>query len=112
MAGGSGDGQPRRRTQGRGTGATVRRPGPGAAPGQGALPQLSVVGIAGIGKSRLAWEFEKYLDGAMALQGDRVDDAFRCLERSIALFEDAGDTHAGARVAARLGRAYWLRGDL
>ena len=24
---------------------------------------LSVVGIAGIGKSRLAWEFEKYLDG-------------------------------------------------
>ena len=24
---------------------------------------VSVVGIAGIGKSRLAWEFEKYLDG-------------------------------------------------
>jgi class 3 adenylate cyclase len=24
---------------------------------------LSVVGVAGIGKSRLAWEFEKYLDG-------------------------------------------------
>jgi class 3 adenylate cyclase/tetratricopeptide (TPR) repeat protein len=27
---------------------------------------LSVVGIAGIGKSRLAWEFEKYLDGLVA----------------------------------------------
>ena len=27
---------------------------------------LSVVGVAGIGKSRLAWEFEKYLDGLVA----------------------------------------------
>jgi len=27
---------------------------------------LSVVGVAGIGKSRLAWEFEKYLDGLIA----------------------------------------------
>ncbi|MGE5273975.1 MAG: ATP-binding protein [Verrucomicrobiota bacterium] len=52
------------------------------------------------------------LAGAMALQGDRVEDAFRCLERSIELFEDVGDTHGSARVAARLGRAYWLRGDL
>jgi tetratricopeptide (TPR) repeat protein len=50
--------------------------------------------------------------GAMALQGDRVEEAFRCLERSIELFEDVGDTHGGARVASRLGRAYWLRGDL
>ena len=24
---------------------------------------VSIVGIAGIGKSRLAWEFQKYLDG-------------------------------------------------
>jgi class 3 adenylate cyclase/tetratricopeptide (TPR) repeat protein len=29
----------------------------------GASKLLTVVGIAGIGKSRLAWEFEKYLDG-------------------------------------------------
>jgi class 3 adenylate cyclase/predicted ATPase len=27
---------------------------------------LSVVGVAGIGKSRIAWEFEKYLDGLVA----------------------------------------------
>ncbi len=27
---------------------------------------LSVVGVAGIGKSRLAWEFEKYIDGLVA----------------------------------------------
>src|SRR5262249_8882467 len=27
---------------------------------------VSVVGIAGIGKTRLAWEFEKYLDGLVA----------------------------------------------
>ena len=30
---------------------------------------VSVTGIAGIGKSRLAWEFEKYIDG---LAGDRL----------------------------------------
>jgi tetratricopeptide (TPR) repeat protein len=48
----------------------------------------------------------------MALQGGRVEDAFTCLERSIEQFEAAGKTHAAARVAARLGRAYWLRGDL
>src|SRR5581483_311876 len=30
---------------------------------EGVTKLLSVVGIAGIGKSRLAWEFEKYLDG-------------------------------------------------
>jgi len=28
---------------------------------------LSVIGIAGIGKSRLAWEFEKYVDGLLQL---------------------------------------------
>ena len=30
---------------------------------EGVSKLLTVVGIAGIGKSRLAWEFEKYLDG-------------------------------------------------
>ena len=30
---------------------------------EGKAHLLSVVGIAGIGKSRLAWEFEKYIDG-------------------------------------------------
>jgi class 3 adenylate cyclase/tetratricopeptide (TPR) repeat protein len=33
---------------------------------EGKAQLLSVVGIAGIGKSRLAWEFEKYLDGLVA----------------------------------------------
>ncbi|MFN8186284.1 MAG: AAA family ATPase [Gaiellales bacterium] len=37
---------------------------------------LSVVGVAGIGKSRLAWEFEKYLDG---LAGDAWWHRGRCL---------------------------------
>ena len=33
---------------------------------EGKAHLLSVVGVAGIGKSRLAWEFEKYLDGLVA----------------------------------------------
>ena len=46
--------------------------GSGAAPGQRSCstrpprkprPLVSVAGIAGIGKSPLAWEFEKYIDG-------------------------------------------------
>ena len=51
----------------------VRRPRPRAAADQGPLPRaaptsgkahlVSVTGIAGIGKSRLAWEFYKYFDG-------------------------------------------------
>ena len=57
--------------------AAVRRPRPRARacsrssstrrPTSGRAQLVSVVGIAGIGKSRLAWEFEKYLDG---LAGD------------------------------------------
>ena len=50
--------------------------------------------------------------GGMALQGSRLDAAFTSLERAIELFEAIGATHNAARVAARLGRAYWLRGDL
>ena len=56
----------------------VRRPRPGAAADQGALPRaaptsasahlVSVTGIAGIGKSRLAWEFYKYFDGLAELR--------------------------------------------
>ena len=54
----------------------VRRSRARAAPDQGSLPRLaprtarphlvSVTGIAGIGKSRLAWEFYKYFDGLAA----------------------------------------------
>ncbi len=52
--------------------AAFRRPRPRAAPGQGALPRVRgggkasssrSSGIAGVGKSRLSWEFEKYIDG-------------------------------------------------
>jgi len=50
--------------------------------------------------------------GDMALQGFRLDAAFTSLEQAIELFEALGATHDAARVAARLGRAYWLRGDL
>ena len=51
----------------------VCRPQRGAPPAQGPLPRdrpreaaarrVSVIGPAGIGKSRLAWEFSKYIDG-------------------------------------------------
>ena len=34
---------------------------------------VSVVGVAGIGKSRLAWEFEKYIDGLAADVGGIAD---------------------------------------
>ena len=53
-------------------GGAVRRPRPRAAPDQGALPRergrgpgapVSITGVAGIGKSRLGWEFYKYFDG-------------------------------------------------
>jgi class 3 adenylate cyclase/tetratricopeptide (TPR) repeat protein len=50
--------------------------------------------------------------GVMALQGGRLEEAIASLERSIELFEAADATHPAARVAARLGRAFWLNGDL
>jgi predicted ATPase/class 3 adenylate cyclase len=50
--------------------------------------------------------------GVMALQGARIEEAVTLLERSIELFQADGATHPAARVAARLGRAYWLKGDL
>jgi class 3 adenylate cyclase/tetratricopeptide (TPR) repeat protein len=37
-----------------------------ATAGDGRAHLLSVVGVAGIGKSRLSWEFEKYIDGLTA----------------------------------------------
>ena len=53
--------------------AAVRRPRPRAPPGQGPLPRLGRRAASaprlghraspGIGKSRLVWEFEKYIDG-------------------------------------------------
>jgi class 3 adenylate cyclase/tetratricopeptide (TPR) repeat protein len=43
---------------------------------EGKAQLVSVVGIAGIGKSRLAWEFEKYLDG---LAGEFWWHRGRCL---------------------------------
>ena len=59
--------QPQRRA-----GGAVRRAGRRAAPAEGPVPRhqpggpgpaVSVIGPAGIGKTRLAWEFLKYLDG-------------------------------------------------
>ena len=51
---------------------------------------VSVVGIAGIGKSRLAWEFEKYLDGP-------VDDVL---------------WHRGRCLAYGDGVAYWALAEM
>jgi predicted ATPase/class 3 adenylate cyclase len=51
---------------------------------------LSVAGIAGIGKSRLSWEFEKYVDGL-------VDDVF---------------WHRGRCLAYGDGVAYWALGEM
>jgi len=51
---------------------------------------VSVVGIAGIGKSRLAWEFEKYLDGP-------VDNVF---------------WHRGRCLAYGDGVAYWALAEM
>jgi class 3 adenylate cyclase/tetratricopeptide (TPR) repeat protein len=43
---------------------------------EGRAQMVSVVGIAGVGKSRLSWEFEKYVDG---LAGDAWWHRGRCL---------------------------------
>jgi class 3 adenylate cyclase/tetratricopeptide (TPR) repeat protein len=49
--------------------------------------------------------------GAMAQSAARADDALQHLEQSIALFEAEGESHAAARVAARLGRVLEMQGD-
>src|SRR6266516_7834066 len=51
---------------------------------------VSVLGIAGIGKSRLAWEFEKYLDGLV----------------------DTFWWHRGRCLAYGEGVAYWSRAEM
>ena len=50
--------------------------------------------------------------GLTAFNGARVEAAAAHFERSIELFGDAGDTHAGARVEARLAQVMWDRGRL
>ncbi len=45
------------------------------APRKGERRLVSVVGVAGIGKSRLSWEFEKYVDGLAATSGGTGDAA-------------------------------------
>ncbi len=43
---------------------------------------VSVVGVAGIGKSRLAWEFEKYIDGLATTFAGTADAASRTAKGS------------------------------
>ncbi|MDP9283504.1 MAG: tetratricopeptide repeat protein, partial [Actinomycetota bacterium] len=50
--------------------------------------------------------------GISAYAGTRADEAARHWERSIDLFESAGETHAPARVSARLAEVLWDRGRL
>jgi len=57
---------------------------------EGRAHLLGIVGIAGIGKSRLAWEFEKYLDGL-------VDEAW---------------WHRGRCLAYGDGVAYWALAEM
>jgi class 3 adenylate cyclase/tetratricopeptide (TPR) repeat protein len=57
---------------------------------EGKTHLLSVVGIAGIGKSRLAWEFEKYVDGV-------VDNVY---------------WHRGRCLAYGEGVAYWALAEM
>ena len=80
--------------------AAVRRTRPRAATRQGALPRLAPrsarrissrsMGIAGIGKSRLAWEFYKYFDGL-------VDNVY---------------WHRGRCLAYGEGVTYWALADM
>ena len=70
---------PRRRGPVERARGAVRRPRPRVPARQGPVPRdratsggrslVSVVGVAGIGKSRLAWEFEKYVDGLVETSG-------------------------------------------
>src|SRR5439155_9338181 len=57
---------------------------------EGKAHLVSVVGIAGIGKSRLSWEFEKYIDGL-------VDDTW---------------WHRGRCLAYGEGVAYWALAEM
>jgi class 3 adenylate cyclase/tetratricopeptide (TPR) repeat protein len=50
--------------------------------------------------------------GVMARVGARGDEAKRCFELAIALFTEAGATHAAARVEARLSEVMWDLGRL
>jgi class 3 adenylate cyclase/tetratricopeptide (TPR) repeat protein len=50
--------------------------------------------------------------GMMARVGARGEDANRCFERAIALFEEAGATHPAARVEARLSEVMWDLGRI
>jgi class 3 adenylate cyclase/predicted ATPase len=50
--------------------------------------------------------------GVTAFNGARPEDAAAHFERSIGLFGEAGEPHAGARVEARLAQVMWDRGRL
>jgi len=50
--------------------------------------------------------------GLMAFTGARPDEAGTHMEGAIALFDQAGETHARARVEARLAQIMWDRGRL
>jgi class 3 adenylate cyclase/tetratricopeptide (TPR) repeat protein len=50
--------------------------------------------------------------GTMAWTGARGDDATELLGKAAALFEDHGESHAAARVSARLGEVTWLAGRI
>ena len=50
--------------------------------------------------------------GAVARAGVRGDDARACFERAIALYDEASETHAAARVAARLAEVMWDMGRI